>query len=73
MRNMVISRMILHSVSMAFRAAEREIRTAAKDGRISVSAGFMAGVVVGWLIAGFIGAVIGGIVGAAVIDSYKRQ
>ena len=73
-KGMIISKIITrYSIIMALRAAEQEIREAAKAGKIPVAAGAVAGVIFGWLVYGFIGAGIGGAAGAVIIHAYKKK
>lgn len=73
-KGILLSRMVTrYSMFMALRAAEQELRSAAKAGKIPIAAGITVGIVVGWFISGFIGAFIGGLSGAIVINAYRRK
>ena len=73
-KGVLISKIITrYSIIMALRAAEQEVREAAKAGKIPVAAGAVAGVIFGWLIYGIIGAAIGGVAGATIIHAYKKK
>jgi len=73
-QSIVISRIVArYSIIMALKAAEQEIKTYARTGRIPVIAGLAAGVIVGRLISGVIGAVIGVVSGAMIIHAYRHK
>jgi uncharacterized protein YcfJ len=61
-----------YSIFMAIRAGEQKLRSVARDGKVPIFVGVVAGAIMGYFIAGLLGAGIGSVAGAIVIDSYKK-